>query len=71
MTGTKYLWRFSDERRPDRHAAAFAALQTLQLKVGRAGVRKGTLRTLWTYRQRAAVGRFISQWYGWAIRSQL
>jgi transposase len=29
------------------------------------------LRTLWTYRQRAAVTRFFSQWYAWAVRSRL
>ena len=38
LTGTKYLWLFSDERRPERHAA---------------------------------VKRFFTRWYGWAIRSRL
>lgn len=71
LTGTKYLWLFSDERRPDQHAATFATLQALNLKVGRAWAIKEALRTLWTYRQGAAVTRFFSQWYGWAIRSQL
>jgi hypothetical protein len=36
LTGTKYLWLFSDERRPSRHAETFATLQALNLKVGRA-----------------------------------
>jgi len=36
LTGTKYLWLFSDERRPDHHAESFATLQALNLKVGRA-----------------------------------
>jgi transposase len=71
LTGTKYLWLFSDERRPDHHAEAFATLQALNLKVGRAWAIKEALRTLWTYRQGAAVQRFFSQWYGWAIRSRL
>jgi transposase len=71
LTGTKYLWLFSDERRPNHHAAAFATLQALNLKVGRAWAIKEALRTLWTYRQRAAVTRFFSQWHGWAIRSRL
>jgi transposase len=71
LTGTKYLWLFSDERRPDRHAATFATLQALNLKVGRAWAIKEALRTLWTFRQPAAVKRFFAQWYGWAIRSQL
>ena len=71
LTGTKYLWLFSDERRPDRHAESFATLQALNLKVGRAWAIKEALRTLWTYRQGAAVSRFFSQWYGWAVRSRL
>jgi transposase len=70
LTGTKYLWLFSDERRPDHHADAFATLQALNLKVGRAWAIKEALRTLWTYRQAAAVTRFF-QWYGWAVRSRL
>jgi hypothetical protein len=36
LTGTKYLWLFSEERRPERHEEAFATLQALNLKVGRA-----------------------------------
>ena len=71
LTGTKYLWLFSDERRPERHAAAFATLQVLNLKVGRAWAIKEALRALWTYRQHAAVKRFFTRWYGWAIRSRL
>jgi len=71
LTGTKYLWLFSDERRPDHHAESFATLQALNLKVGRAWAIKEALRTLWTFRQGAAVRRFFSQWYGWAIRSRL
>jgi transposase len=71
LTGTKYLWLFSDERRPERHAEAFATLQALNLKVGRAWAIKEALRTLWTYRQRAAVHRFFSRWYAWAVRSRL
>jgi hypothetical protein len=46
LTGTKYLWLFSDEWRPDRHAGAFAALQALHLKVGRTWAIKGGLRIL-------------------------
>src|SRR5262249_27378832 len=55
LTGTKYVWLYSDERRPEYHAEAFATLQALNLKVGRAWAIKEALRTLWTYRQFAAV----------------
>jgi transposase len=71
LTGTKYLWLFSDERRPAHYAEAFATLQALNLKVGRAWAIKEALRTLRTYRQQAAVKRFFTRWYGWAVRSRL
>jgi len=71
LTGTKYLWLFSEERRPERHAQTFATLQALNLKVGRAWAIKEALRTLWTYDQPAAVTRFFTNWYGWAVRSGL
>lgn len=71
LTKTKYLWLFSQERLPERHADAFAAVQALNLKVGRAWAIKEGLRTLWTFRQGAAVRRFFDQWYAWAIRSRL
>ena len=45
LTGTKYLWLFSEERRPERHAEAFATLQALNLKVGRAWAIKEALRS--------------------------
>ena len=71
LTGTKYVWLFSDERRPEYHAETFATLQALNLKVGRAWAIKEALRTLWTYRQSAAVQRFFTRWYAWAVRSRL
>jgi len=71
LTKTKYFWLFSEEHLPARHAEAFAAVQALELKVGRAWAIKEGLRTLWTYRQGAAVRRFFDHWYAWAIRSRL
>lgn len=71
LTGTKYLWLYGQERLPADRTAAFAALQAQHLKVGRAWAIKEALRDLWTYRQGAAVRRFFTRWYGWAIRSRL
>lgn len=71
LTGTKYLWLYSDEQRPAAHAETFATLQAKHLKVGRAWAIKEALRTLWTYRQGAAVRRFFTDWSAWAVRSQL
>jgi len=71
LTKTKYLWLYNEDHLPERHADAFAAVQALELKVGRAWAIKEGLRTLWTYRQGAAVRRFYDRWYAWAIRSRL
>jgi transposase len=71
LTGTKYLWLFTEASLPARHAEAFAAVQARELKVGRAWAIKEALRTLWTYRSPAAVRRFFTQWYAWATRSRL
>ena len=71
LTNTKYLWLFNEAHLPERHAETFAAVQALELKVGRAWAIKEGLRTLWTYRQPAAVRRFFTHWYAWAIRSRL
>jgi transposase len=71
LTGTKYVWLYREDRQPHPHAETFATLQALNLKVGRAWAIKEALRTLWTYRQPAAVARFFRRWYGWAVRSRL
>ena len=71
LTGSRYVWLYSDERRPEHLADTFGTLQALNLKVGRAWAIKEALRTLWTYRQSAAVKRFFTKWYVWAIRSRL
>ena len=71
LTGTKYLWLYAAEHLPPARKAAFTDVRALNLKVARAWAIKEALRTLWTYRQPAAVARFFRQWYGWARRSQL
>lgn len=71
LTGTKYLWLYSREHLPPRHAASLAALRALNLKVARAWAIKEALRELWTYRQPAAARRYFQRWYGWARRSRL
>jgi transposase len=71
LTGTKYLWLYAGEHVPKSRRTTFAGLRRSNLKVGRAWAIKEALRTLWTYRQPAAVARFFRNWYGWARRSQL
>ena len=71
LTGSKYLWLYSQERLPEKHAARFTELQALNLKVGRAWAIKEALRTLWTYRRLAAARRFFHRWFHWARCSRL
>jgi transposase len=71
LTGTKYLWLYSAEHLPQKHADTFEHLKALNLKVARAWSIKEALRTLWSYRQDAAARRFFKRWYGWARRSRL
>jgi transposase len=71
LTKTKYLWLYNETHVPDDHAEAFADLLARELKVGRAWALKEALRTLWTFRQGAAVRRFFGHWYARAIRSRL
>ena len=71
LSGSKYLWLYSAERLPAKHAARFAELQALNLRVGRAWAIKEALRTLWTFRQLAAARRFFQRWYHWARCSRL
>lgn len=71
LTGSKYLWLYSRERLPEKHAQRFQDLQALELKVGRAWAIKEALRTLWTYRRHWAAARFFQRWFHWARCSRL
>jgi transposase len=71
LTGSKYLWLYSQERLPAKHRDRFATLQALNLKVGRAWAIKEALRTLWMYKRVASATRFFQQWFHWARCSRL
>jgi len=71
LTGSKYLWLYTEAHLPPERAPAFATLKALNLKVARAWAIKEALRSLWSYRQVAAARRCFRRWYGWARRSQL
>jgi transposase len=71
LTGTKYLWLFSEENLPEKHRASFEALKASTLKVARAWAIKESLRDLWSYASRAWARRFFWKWYAWATRSKL
>jgi transposase len=71
LVGTKYLWLFSEENRPEKYAKLFALLRSMNLKTGRAWAIKESLRVLWGYRRKGWAIRFWKRWYFWATHSQL
>jgi transposase len=71
LTGTKYLWLWSEDNMPEHRAEQFEQLKTLNLKTSRAWAIKETLRDLWEYVYRGPARKFFARWFGWARRSQL
>jgi transposase len=70
LTGSKYLWLYSQENLPERHRERFVALKATNLKTGRAWAIKESLRALWHYRRLGWARRFHKQWYFWATHSR-
>ena len=71
LTGSKYLWLYSEENLPERHKQRFATLRQANLKTARAWAIKESLRWLWSYRRAGWARRFWKQWYFWATHSRL
>ena len=71
LTGSKYLWLYSQENLPERHKQRFAALRATNLKTGRAWAIKESLRALWHYHRLGWARRFYKHWYFWASHSRL
>lgn len=71
LVGTKYLFLYSAENLPDRHAERFAALRNSDLKTSRAWAIKEDLRWLWDYVRRAWADKHWKRWYFWATHCRL
>lgn len=71
LVGTKYLFLYSVENLPERHAERFAALRNTDLKTSRAWAIKEDFRWLWDYVSRAWAEKHWKRWYYWATHSQL
>jgi transposase len=71
LTGTRYLWLYSEENLPEPWREWFAALRALHLKTGRAWAIKESLRDLWSYQRRGWAERHWRRWYYWATHSRL
>jgi transposase len=71
LVGTKYLFLYSSENLPERHAERFAELRSTDLKTSRAWAIKEDLRWLWDYVRRGWAEKHWSRWYYWATHSRL
>lgn len=71
LTGSKYLWLYSEENLPEIHQDRFAELRGLHLKTARAWAMKESLRDLWSYRRLGWATRHWKRWYFWATHSRL
>lgn len=71
LVGAKYLFLYSVENLPERHAERFAALRDSDLKTARAWAIKEDLRWLWDYRRRGWADKHWKRWYFWATHSRL
>lgn len=71
LAGTKYLFLYSAENLPERHAERFRALRDSDLKTARAWAIKEDLRWLWDYVRRGWAEKHWRRWYFWATHSRL
>jgi transposase len=71
LTGTKYLWLYSEENLPEQHRQRFEAIQSFNLKTGRAWAIKESFREIWHYKTQRGAQQFWKRWFHWAIHSKL
>jgi transposase len=71
LTGSKYLWLYSQENLPERHHERFEDLKAANLKTARSWAIKENLRVLWSYHRLGWARRFWKRWYFWATHSRL
>jgi transposase len=71
LAGTKYLWLYSLENLPDRHADRFALLRGGDLRTSRSWAIKESMRHFWSYRRRGWAEKHWKRWYFWATHSRL
>jgi len=71
LTGSKYLWLFSEENMPEKWRERFAGLRDMLLQTSRAWAIKEALRELWSYQRKGWALRHWRSWYFWATHSRL
>ena len=71
LSGTRYLFGYSDENVPDKQRERLEQLKADKLDTARAWAIKEFLRTLWSSPDRASALQVFTKWVGWAQRSRL
>ena len=71
LTGSKYLWLYSEENLPAKHRVRFRTLKSTSLETTRAWAIKESLRALWHYQRLGWALKFYKQWFFWATHSRL
>jgi transposase len=71
LTGSKYLWLYSEENLPAKHRERFRTLKCTSLETTRAWAIKESLRALWHYQRLGWALKFYKQWFFWATHSRL
>ncbi len=71
LSGTKYMWLYSQENLPDRHKDRFAVLRGGDLLTARAWAIKESMRHFWSYKRRGWGEKHFKRWYFWATHSRL
>lgn len=71
LTGTRFLWSYSDENLPEHRREQLEKLKADKLVTGRAWALKEFLRTLWNCPSRSTAMEVWNKWYCWAQRSRL
>lgn len=71
LSGSKYLWLYSQENLPAKHRDRFDELRRSDLRTAKAWAIKENLRELWRCETRVAAESHWKRWHAWAIRSQL
>jgi len=71
LTGSKYLWLYSEENLPEKYQEWFATLKERKLKTSRAWAMKESIRDLWRYASVGVAKHHFKKWYFWATHSRL
>jgi len=71
LVGSKQLWLYHPQNLSHKRKRELAALKNQTLKTGRAWALKEHFRRFWKYVYPTSAADFFSDWYGWAVRSQL